>query len=62
MIIKDWIVLFFDENKVSFKNLDKEYQNTLPPPSSDENEIPIPGNTNTKNNGPQQAIGWQNIP
>jgi len=54
--------LFFDENKVSFKNLDKEYQNTLPPPSSDENEIPIPGNTNTKNNGPQQAIGWQNIP
>ncbi|MFA6307965.1 MAG: replicative DNA helicase [Patescibacteria group bacterium] len=44
--------LFFDENKVSFKNLDKNYQNILPPPEE----------SSENNNTPQSEIGWQNIP
>lgn len=46
--------LFFDENKVSFKNLDKEYQNIAPPVEDNLEDLPIP------NRKPQ--IGWQNIP
>lgn len=54
--------LFFDESKVSFKNLDREYQNTLPPPEVSEDAIPIPNADNFKNNRPQAKIGWQDIP
>jgi replicative DNA helicase len=54
--------LFFDENKVSFKNLDREYQNILPPPESSEDSIPIPSASNFKNNKASAEIGWQDIP
>lgn len=54
--------LFFDEQKVTFKNLDNSYSESLPPPE----EAPIGiGNGEQKssdNKGPQAKIGWQNIP
>jgi replicative DNA helicase len=54
--------LFFDEQKVSFKNLDKEYQNALPPLTSEE-EMPLPQTNKPYGSSSQQrAIGWQNIP
>ena len=46
------IKLFFDEQKVSFKNLDSEYQEAAP---ISEEEVPVP-------NKQPEAIGWQNIP
>ncbi len=51
--------LFFDEQKVTFKNLDNNYSESLPPPE----EAPI-GNGEQKSDGktPQGKIGWQNIP
>lgn len=52
--------LFFDENKVSFKNLDAEYQNIIPPVENTE-EIEIPSNTKS-NDSSQAKIGWQDIP
>jgi len=48
--------LFFDENKVSFKNLDKEYQHMTPPLEENTDDIPIPGRKT------HAQIGWQNIP
>lgn len=54
--------LFFDENKVSFKNLDREYQNILPPPESSDDSMPIPSASNFKNNKASAEIGWQDIP
>lgn len=57
--------LFFDENKVSFKNLDTEYQGSEMDSSSSD-EIPVPDFTNKKaprqKNDQQGDIGWQNIP
>ena len=50
--------LFFDENKVSFKNLDDSYKESLPPIVSDE-EMPG-GKSNSSET--QSKIGWQNIP
>ncbi|MBU1203015.1 replicative DNA helicase [Patescibacteria group bacterium] len=57
--------LFFDENKVSFKNLDTEYQGAdISTPSGD--EIPVPNFDNKspshKQNDQQSDMGWQNIP
>lgn len=51
--------LFFDENKVSFKNLDASYKESLPPISDAED---IPMLSNKPGGSPQSAIGWQNIP
>jgi replicative DNA helicase len=51
--------LFFDEQKVTFKNLDTNYANSLPGAESVE-ETSLPGAKT--DNTPQGKIGWQNIP
>lgn len=50
--------LFFDEAKVSFKNLDKEYHDIPAYNENETDEIPIP----QSNNKPRAEIGWQDIP
>lgn len=49
--------LFFDETKVSFKNLDKEYEN-IAPDEEEAGDIPLP----ESHNKPRAEIGWQDIP
>ncbi|MDD5749365.1 MAG: replicative DNA helicase [Patescibacteria group bacterium] len=51
--------LFFDENKVSFKNLDESFKESLPPISTEE-EVKASGNNDAAKS--QSKIGWQNIP
>jgi len=55
--------LFFDENRVSFKNLDSGYHDNVPPPGAE--EIPMPDSSNKPpidDKSSQVEIGWQNIP
>lgn len=57
--------LYFDENKVSFKNLDTEYQNIAPPtegPPAGAEEIEVPSSAPSGSKDPQAKIGWQDIP
>ncbi len=52
--------LFFDENKVCFKNLDTEFQEATP---TAEAEIPVPNfDQNQPKSNSQPEIGWQDIP
>ncbi|RJQ34883.1 replicative DNA helicase [Candidatus Parcubacteria bacterium] len=54
--------LFFDEQKVTFKNLDSNYSNNLPN-TEFADDIPLPSTGENKTGkAPQAKIGWQNIP
>ena len=56
--------LFFDEQRVCFKNLDSGYQGAVPPPPTAE-DIPIPNASSQippNDKSAQGEIGWQNTP
>jgi len=54
--------LFFDEQKVTFKNLDTSYADSLPNSTDFSEDIPFPSTGDSKPATPQTKIGWQNIP
>jgi replicative DNA helicase len=58
--------LFFDEQRVCFKNLDTGYQDANQPPPITAEEVPIPNASGQapppSDKSSQGKIGWQNIP